>query len=202
MPKKLNKQELKKLQKKARQYMPVLERMGKHVPRSQWENQAPRLNEFQKMYIQKLKDGIYQKIENMPISRETFIDVHERIEKELHEELKAKMGLIAGIEWSVTLHENAAAEFAKIGYPPVIHAVIPTPDIVEEDEFWNITERFHPVVILFQFDDPTKFFDAAESAIRQAENRRKDGDGYFTQRDRDINWRPQLGNDEAYVNEG
>lgn len=172
--------------------MPQLGQMQQ--PQEEWEGNAPRLTEEQKRQVQRITRGIFMRHMKKTPTRGTFNQIHERIEEEAADKIKSLMGLKARLEWRIVFGESAAYFFQKIGMPQptFVDGILPTEDFIQS-ELFDYVQMFEPVVTLDQFEDYTNFMDSAESSIKDAENRRNRGDAYYTDLDRQISFRPDVG---------
>jgi hypothetical protein len=175
-------------------YIPVLTKL--ESTREQWEDQAPRLTEEQKREVQEITRSAFSRFSITPITRKNFLWIHEHLENELAEKMLEKFGLVCGVEWRCNFPTHVVQAMSQAGIPTrgFVEGVLPTHDFTES-EIFDYIEMFQPTVVLFQFDDYDKFMSSAEESIRDSEARRKAGDAYFTERDRQINYRPPLDND-------
>ncbi len=181
------------IDKKAlRKYIPTLARMG--GTRQQWENSAPRLTEEQKRQVQEITRNTYYKHMKVTPTRATFNAIHERIEEELYDKIREQLGLVAALDWRITFGESAIHHFAqyRIPHPNFVDSVLPTEDFLNS-ELFDYVQVFEPVVTLFQFEDYDKFMKSAEESISDAERRRERGDAYYTDLDKQISFRPDVG---------
>ncbi len=180
--------------KKSMKYIPVLQPMQQN--REEWADNAPRLTEGQKEEIQQITRNAYMKFTTTPITRNNFFWVHENLENELAEKMLEQFGLVAGVEWKGVFapHVTAAMGRAGVKTPGFIDGFIPTPDFIES-EIFDYIEVFQPRLVLFQFDEYDKYMKSVEQSVSEAEKRRAQGDIYYTDRDRQINYRPPADTD-------
>lgn len=178
-------------------YVPILNRLGAEN-RNAWEHNAPRMTEDQKRSIQRITRGVYERHMKDTVTRSSFNKLHERIEEEVSEAIKNNLGLIGALEWRVIFGESAIHYFKKAGMPNPAHidGVLPTNDFIDSDLF-DYIEVFEPVVTLQSFEDYDKYIKSAEMSVTEAEKRRKQGDAYFTDLDRKINFRPDVGTGDS-----
>jgi len=171
-------------------YAPVLDKMRQ--PTEQWELNAPRLTEAQKGKLQRITRGIFMEWAKVTPDRRSFQRIHERLEEELYEKVRKQMGLSIKLEWRLTFNESAQHYFAKLGVanPGYVDGVVPTHDFVE-GELFDYVLIFKPVISVQQFEDYDKFISSTEQSIKEAEARREQGDAYFTERDKAINYRSE-----------
>jgi hypothetical protein len=169
-------------------YQPILARLGQK--RAEWEDKAPRLTEDQKQQLQRISRGVFMRHANKRPTRRTFNEIHERIENELGDKISSQMGLKGALEWRLVFGKDAIRYFAMAGMPnPVyVDGILPTDDFVES-ELFDYVELFEPVLSIGQFEDYNSFISSTEEAVAQAEARRKQGDAYFTDLDKAINYR-------------
>jgi hypothetical protein len=179
--------------KELRKYMPSLNQMNE--PTQEWEGNAPRLTEEQKKDVQSITRLTYQKHMKKAPTRKTFNQIHEKMEEELYDKIREKLGLKATLEWRVKFGESATEFFAKHGmpHPGYCDAVLPTEDFTERGVLFDYVEEFTPVVTLHQFDEYDKFMSSAEKSISDAEKRRDRGEAYYTDLDKQINFRADVG---------
>lgn len=159
------------------------------APREKWRDQAPRLPEEHKARLQEVVREIYYKRQFSP-DRNNFLNIHSMIEDEISNVTREEFGLIAGVEWNGKFSDDNAKVMQKIGGKDHIEGVLPTQEFLDS-ELFDYIEVFHPVVVLFTFDDYDMYMRNAEQSIQEAESRRESGDAYMTDRDRDISHRPE-----------
>lgn len=175
---------------------------GKAIGNAQlegWKQNAPRLTEDQKQKLQTITRETYAKIAKDKIQRNNFEDIHYALEDELADRiaLEKDLGLVAAIEWRCSFPKHVAQAFNRSGLSNngVVEGILPTRDFLDSTLF-DYIEVFSPILILFQFDEYDKHMKSTEQSVGEAERRRGRGDAYFTDRDRQINYRPQTGNDD------
>lgn len=187
----------KELERAAKKYGPMMERM-KETSRESWEDKAPRLTEDEKRTVQRISRGVFYRNMKETPRRDTFNKIHERIEEEIHEKIRNAIGVIASIEWRLVFGESAANYFKQAGIPQptYIDGVLPTNDFLNS-ELFDYVQMFEPVVTLHQHDNYDKFIKDAEQSIVEAEKRRDQGDAYYTDLDKQISYRPEVGTGDA-----
>lgn len=173
-------------------YVPMLDRLK--APKEEWQSNAPRLTEEQKEKVQRITRNVYNRHMNDQITRNTFSKIHERIEEEVYEAIRNNLELVAALEWRVIFGDSAIHAFKNAGMeqPAYVDGILPTDGFVLS-ELFDYVQYFEPVVTLQTFDNYDKFMRSAEQSISDAEKRRKSGDAYFTDRDRAINYRSDVG---------
>ncbi len=181
-------------------YVPMLDRLK--ASRESWQDNAPRLTEDQKRKVQNIVRAVYSRHMNDQITRKTFNKIHERIEEEVYDAIRNNLDLVAALEWRVIFGESAIRYFQKMGMenPAHVDGILPTDGFVLSDLF-DYVEVFEPVVTLQTFDNYDKFMKSAEQSIDEAEKRRKMGDAYFTDLDKAINYRAEVGISDALDND-
>lgn len=187
--KRSHRREKSKGEKQKKNWNPVLERVNQSTTRDHWKDQAPRLTEDQKTRLQEIVREVYYKRQFSP-DRKNFSRIHDIVEDEISSRTREEFGLVAGIEWNGKFSDDNAREFAKVGGKDHVEGILPTYDFLNS-ELYDYIEVFHPVVVLFTFEDYDIYMRNAEASITEAEKRREAGDAYMTDRDTDINHRPQ-----------
>lgn len=164
-----------------------------------WKQNAPRLTEDQKQKLQTITRETYAKISKDKIQRNNFEDIHYALEDELADRISSErdLGLVAAIEWRCSFAKHVSQAFNRSGLSNngVVEGILPTRDFLDSSLF-DYIEVFTPILILFQFDEYDKYMKSTEQSVAEAEKRRGRGDAYFTDKDRQINYRPQTGNDD------
>lgn len=189
MSNKKNKQKQDRKQQKKQQWNPVLQRINQTTTREQWRDQAPRLTEDQKARLQEIIREVYYQRKFTP-ERNNFMRIHELIEDEISHKTREEFGLITAIEWNGKFSDNNAREFKKIGGKDHVEGILPTFDFLNS-ELYDYIEVFHPVAVLFTFEDYDLYMKNSEQSIKEAERRRESGDAYMTDRDAAISYRPE-----------
>lgn len=168
---------------------PVLSRINQTTSREQWKDMAPRLTEDQKTRLQEIIREVYYNRTYSP-DRRNFARIHEMIEDEISHKTREEFGLIAAIEWNGKFSDNNAKEFRKVGGKDHVEGILPTYDFLDS-ELFDYIEVFHPVTVLFTYEDYDMHMKSSEASIQQAEKRRDAGDAYMTDRDKNISYRPE-----------
>ncbi len=139
---------------------------------------------------------------NDTVTRSSFSKLHEKIEEETYDAIRNNMGLVAALEWRVIFGRSAINYFQKVGMeqPSHVDGILPTDGFVGSDLF-DYVEVFEPVVTLQTFDNYDKFMSSAERSITEAEQRRSQGDAYYTDLDRAINYRAEVGTSDSLDDE-
>ena len=184
-----NKKKQNKQKQGKKDWNPVLDRINQTTTRDQWRDQAPRLTEDQKTRLQEIIREVYYNRTYSP-DRRNFSRIHEMIEDEISHKTREEFGLIAAIEWNGKFSDNNAKEFRKVGGKDHVEGILPTYDFLDS-ELFDYIEVFHPVTVLFTYEDYDMHMKSSEASIQQAEKRRESGDAYMTDRDKNISYRPE-----------
>jgi hypothetical protein len=191
-----------KKDKKKNKYVPMLSKGDFQTQRESWKEAAPRLTQEEFTKVQEITRSAYSRFLEKTPTRNNFNEIHERIEEELYDKIRQNLGLVGALEWKVSFGESAVDFFGKMGMetPNAVDGIIPTTDFLNS-ELFDYVQEFSPILVLLQFDEYDKFMRSAEQSIDDAEKRRGQGDAYFTERDRAINYRSETGTSDSLDSE-
>jgi hypothetical protein len=194
--------------KRTGRYQPMLSRTQVMRQRDKWEDQQPDMSDRQRARLGEIlrtADTRRQEI----TSRFDWAAYHERLENEVADRVYTDDvlgGIRVGIEWRVyffrNVHQamlqaqrdNDPVEAATDPYLPYMDGIVPDAEFLASTFFEGI-EQFQPRIVMYQFEEKGRWQESAEEAIWGRENRRSQGDAYFTDAQRAMQHLPSEGGD-------
>lgn len=179
---------------KSRRYKPRMLNLPNRRD-SKWREKAPRLTEDQKVLLARIVGEVHDR-HKCEITRQNFPEVHERMEEEIFDRVLKEMNMWSALEWRGVFSKRNYEAFKEIkpGAEPYLDQILPVEGFLRSETF-ALIEQFQPRVVLLTFSDYTKHIDSAEQAVRQAEQRRYEGNAYFTPRDQAVHYAPRMPNE-------
>jgi hypothetical protein len=166
---------------------------------TRWREKAPRLTEDQKAKLAQITGEAREK-HAVEITRFNFGEIHERMEEEIFNRVIAEMGMWSALEWRGVFSKRNYAAYLELNpkAQPYVDGILPLEHFLRSDMFDHI-ELFQPRVVVLSFADYTQHIDSTERSVKEAEDRRAQGDAYFTNRDQAIHYVPAPTTDEGGV---